>query len=49
MNKTITVKGIGNASARPDYVVISMALESTDKEYSKAMEQRILLSSRKRL
>lgn len=38
MNKTITVKGIGNASARPDYVVISMALESTDKEYSKAME-----------
>ena len=38
MNKTITVKGIGTASARPDCVVISMSLESKNKEYDKAME-----------
>lgn len=38
MNKTITVKGIGNVTARPDYVVISMGLESMNKEYEKAME-----------
>lgn len=37
MAKTITVKGIGKASARPDYVVISMILESSHKDYDKAM------------
>lgn len=38
MPKTITVKGIGRASTKPDYVVISMNLESRDMEYGKAME-----------
>ena len=37
MGRTITVKGMGRASAKPDYVVLSMILESTDKEYDKAM------------
>lgn len=37
MAKTITVKGIGKASAAPDYVVISMTLESNHKDYDQAM------------
>ena len=37
MEKTITVKGIGKVSAKPDYVVISMELESKHKNYDKAM------------
>ena len=27
MARTITVKGVGKASAKPDYVVLSMTLE----------------------
>jgi len=38
MTRTITVKGIGRATAKPDTVVISMSLDSRDKEYDKAME-----------
>ncbi len=38
MSKTITVKGTGRISAKPDYVVIAMSLDSRDKEYDKAME-----------
>lgn len=37
MAKTITVKGIGKATAKPDYVEISMELESKHKNYDKAM------------
>ena len=37
MTKTITVKGIGRATAKPDYVVLSMALENRDMDYSRAM------------
>ena len=33
MARTITVKGTGKASAKPDYVVLSMTLESTHKDY----------------
>lgn len=39
MNKTIVVKGIGKASTRPDTVMISMYLETTDFDYQKAMEK----------
>lgn len=39
MMKTITVKGIGKATAKPDLIVISMALDSQDIEYEKAMEK----------
>lgn len=38
MARTITVKGIGKASAKPDYVVLSMTLESKHKDYDKAMD-----------
>lgn len=38
MPKTITVKGIGKISAKPDYVVLSMLLKSCDIDYDKAME-----------
>lgn len=39
MARTITVKGIGKVTASPDYVVLSMALESKDVNYDKAMEK----------
>lgn len=38
MARTITVKGIGKVSARPDYVMLFMKLEAKDKEYNKAMD-----------
>lgn len=39
MPKTITVKGIGKVSAAPDYVILSMGLESRDLEYETAMNK----------
>ncbi len=38
MARTITVKGIGKVSAKPDYIVISLNLESRHADYGKAME-----------
>lgn len=38
MPRTITVKGIGRATARPDTVVLSMSLDSRAPEYNRAME-----------
>ena len=38
MSRTITIKGIGRASAKPDTVVISMSLDSRAMDYDKAME-----------
>lgn len=38
MTRTITVKGVGNILARPDYVILTMKLEAKDKEYDKAMD-----------
>ena len=38
MMKTITVKGVGNISAKPDYITISMTVESVDSDYEKAMD-----------
>lgn len=38
MQRTITVKGTGRASAKPDTVVLAMAIDSRDKEYDRAME-----------
>ena len=38
MARTITVKGIGRATAKPDYVVLSMTLEAKHKDYQKAMD-----------
>ena len=36
-NRTITVKGIGTASAKPDLINITMNIISKDKEYVKAV------------
>ncbi len=36
--KTITVKGIGNVSVKPDWIIVSMKLETEDKEYDKTTE-----------
>lgn len=38
MPRTITVKGIGKASAKPDYIVLSMTLQSDHMDYDKAMD-----------
>lgn len=38
MPKTITIKGIGRATASPDTVVLSMSLASGAPEYEKAMD-----------
>jgi len=38
MPRTITVKGIGNVTAAPDYVVISMSLEAQDNDDDETME-----------
>ena len=38
MNRTITVKGTGKVSAKPDYIVLSVTLKAQDMEYEKTME-----------
>ncbi len=38
MTKTITVKGFGKVTAKPDLVVLSMDLEAKNLKYEKAME-----------
>lgn len=38
MSRTITIKGIGTAKAKVDYIVISMTLESLHRDYDKAMD-----------
>lgn len=42
MERTITVKGIGKVSARPDYVVLTMNLQAHEMEYDKTMDQAAL-------
>ena len=37
MMRTITVRGVGNVSAKPDYITISMTIESIRKDYDGAM------------
>ena len=38
MARTITVKGIGSASVKPDQIEIHLSLSDKDKQYDKAME-----------
>ena len=38
MMRTITVKGVGNVSAKPDYISISMTIESVENDYDKARD-----------
>ena len=39
MERTITVKGTGSVSVKPDLTVITLSLESVRKDYDTAMEQ----------
>lgn len=39
MTRTITVKGVGKASAKSDYVVLSMSLQAHHMNYEKTMEE----------
>ena len=37
--RTITVKGTGNVSARPDYTILSLNIETLSKTYDRAMSE----------
>lgn len=37
--RTITVKGVGTASTKPDYVIINFTLISKDKDYTKSVDE----------
>ncbi len=39
MNRTITVKGIGKAKTKPDYINISLTLQAQDLQYEATMER----------
>lgn len=39
MKRTITVRGVGTVSAKPDYIVISMTITSKDLEYTAAVDK----------
>jgi len=38
MERTITVKGVGSVSVKPDYIVLTLSIEGKDKSYEKAMD-----------
>lgn len=38
MERVITVKGIGKATATPDYIVISMNLQTQENDYEETLE-----------
>ena len=37
MERTITVRGVGNISAKPDFIVIEMDIRGRTKNYSEAL------------
>jgi uncharacterized protein YggE len=37
--RTITVKGTGNVSARPDYIILSLNIETLSETYDRAMSE----------
>ena len=37
--RIITVKGTGNVSARPDYIILSLNIEANSKNYDLAMSE----------
>ena len=39
MMRTITIKGVGSVSARPDYITLSLGIETQEKEYDDAMQK----------
>ena len=34
--RTVTVKGTGNVSARPDYIILSLNIEALSETYDRA-------------
>lgn len=39
MERRITVKGIGHITTKPDYVIINLTIDATNKKYEKAVEE----------
>lgn len=39
MTRTITVKGVGTAKVKPDYVVLALSIETGNKDYNAAMQK----------
>ena len=39
MTRTITVKGIGSVSVKPDYITLSLSVQTIHKEHDKAMKE----------
>ena len=37
MNRTITIKGVGRLSLKPDQVAVTLCLKTTDPVYEEAM------------
>ena len=37
--RTITVKGTGNVSARPDYIILTLNIEALSETYDRAMSE----------
>ena len=37
--RTITVKGTGNVSTRPDYIILSLNIEVLSETYDRAMSE----------
>ncbi len=38
MKRTITVKGVGSVSAKPDYITLTLSITEKDMDYEKALE-----------
>lgn len=38
MERTITIKGVGRATIKPDFVVLSLTIEAKEKKYANAVE-----------
>ncbi len=38
MERTITIKGVGKATVKPDYVIISLTIEAKEKKYADSVQ-----------
>jgi uncharacterized protein YggE len=45
MERTITVKGVGSASTKPDQVQITLNLNATNLVYQKAMDMHHIINA----
>ena len=39
MGRIITVKGVGDVSAKPDYITLSMSIQTVSRKYDAAMDE----------